>query len=86
MAAGALTAETLAKTVLAQAAAIDRAGPRLNSVLELNPPSRADTLAPAPSVARDGRADRCTSAVMLLKDNIESPDDTATTGAFAARL
>jgi amidase len=84
MASGALTSEALVKAYLARIEAIDRAGPKLNSVLALNPHALAD--------ARKLDAERKAGKVrgplhgipVLLKDNIESADDTATTAGSLA--
>ncbi|MGH6911311.1 MAG: amidase family protein, partial [Phenylobacterium sp.] len=84
MAAGTLTSEALVKAYLARIDAIDRAGPKLNSVLSLNPHALAD--------ARKLDAERKAGKVrgplhgipVLLKDNIESADDTATTAGSLA--
>ena len=45
MNAGSLSAVALADACLARIAAIDRAGPRLNSVIEVNPQARAIAVA-----------------------------------------
>jgi amidase len=86
MTAGTLTSEALVKAYLTRIANIDDAGPRLNAVLALNPRALAD--------ARARDAERKAGKVrgplhgipVLLKDNIESADDTATTaGSLALR-
>lgn len=69
--AGTLTAESLASAYLDRIAAIDRAGPRLNSVIELNPAALDE--------ARARDAERAAGKVrgplhgipVLLKDNID---------------
>ena len=84
MRAGTLTSETLVKDYLARIAALDRSGPRLNAVIALNPHALAD--------ARHADAERKAGHVrgplhgipVLLKDNIESDDDTATTAGSLA--
>jgi amidase len=84
MAAGAMTSEALVKAYLSRIDAIDRAGPKLNSVLTLNRHALAD--------ARKLDAERKAGKVrgplhgipVLLKDNIESDDDTATTAGSLA--
>lgn len=84
MAAGTLTSEALVKSDLARIAELDKTGPRLNSVIALNPHALAD--------ARRLDADRKAGHVrgplhgvpVLLKDNIESADGTATTAGSLA--
>ena len=84
MRAGALTSEQLVKDALARIAALDKAGPRLNSIIALNPQALTD--------ARRLDAERKTGHVrgplhgvpVLLKDNIESADGTATTAGSLA--
>ncbi|MDB5426439.1 MAG: amidase family protein [Phenylobacterium sp.] len=84
MTAGTLTSEALVRQDLARIAALDKAGPRLNSVIALNPHALAD--------ARKLDAERKAGHVrgplhgipVLLKDNIESADGTATTAGSLA--
>jgi amidase len=84
MKAGTLTSEQLVKDELARIAAMDRTGPRLNAVIALNPHALAD--------ARKSDAERKAGKVrgplhgipVLLKDNIESDDGTATTAGSLA--
>lgn len=84
MRAGTLTSEALVREDLARIAALDRAGPRLNAVIALNPHALAD--------ARKLDAERKAGHVrgplhgipVLLKDNIESNDGTATTAGSLA--
>ena len=84
MKAGTLTSEALVKAYLTRIGAIDDAGPRLNAVLALNTHALAD--------ARARDAERKAGKVrgplhgipVLLKDNIESADDTATTAGSLA--
>src|SRR5206468_10241064 len=84
MRAGALTSEALVKEYLGRIAALNRAGPRLNAVIALNPHALAD--------ARKLDAERHAGHVrgplhgvpILLKDNIESDDGTATTAGSLA--
>ncbi|WP_372785154.1 amidase [Phenylobacterium sp.] len=79
MTAGTVTSEALVREYLARITALDRAGPKLNSVIALNPHALAD--------ARKLDAERKAGHVrgplhgipVLLKDNIESADGTATT-------
>jgi amidase len=67
-----ITAETLTRAYLARIEAYDRAGPRLNSVRELNP----DALAEAASRDRaEPRRDRPLAGMpILVKDNIATGD------------
>jgi amidase len=84
MTAGTLTSEALVKAYLSRIDAIDRAGPKLNSVLTLNRHALAD--------ARKLDAERKAGKVrgplhgipVLLKDNIESDDGAATTAGSLA--
>ncbi|WP_394763744.1 amidase [Phenylobacterium sp.] len=84
MRAGTLTSEALVKDYLARIAALDRVGPKLNAVIALNPHALAD--------ARKADAERKAGHVrgplhgipVLLKDNIESDDGTATTAGSLA--
>ena len=63
MAAGDLTARQLAEMYLARIAEIDQAGPRLNSVIEINPDALeiADAL-DAERAGDAGHAARCTAS------------------------
>ena len=74
MNAGSLNATALAQACLARIAAIDRAGPRLNSVIELNPQAAAI----AAALDRERRAGRVRGPLhgipVLLKDNIATAD------------
>jgi len=84
MRAGTLTSERLVRDDLARIAALDRAGPKLNAIIVLNPHALAD--------ARKLDAERKAGHVrgplhgipVLLKDNIESGDGTATTAGSLA--
>lgn len=84
MRAGAVTSEALVRAALDRIARIDRAGPKLNSVLALNTHALAD----ARNMDRERRSGRVRSPLhgvpILLKDNIESDDDTATTAGSLA--
>ncbi len=92
MAAGELTARRLVELYLERIAAIDQSGPRLNSVIELNP----DALEIADQLDAERKAGRVRGALhgipILLKDNIDTHDRLQTTagslalqGHFAAR-
>ncbi|WP_340646824.1 amidase [Phenylobacterium sp.] len=84
MARGSASSESLTKAYLARIAALDRKGPKLNSIIVLNPHALAD--------ARKLDAEREAGKVrgplhglpILLKDNIESADGTATTAGSLA--
>ncbi len=84
MKAGTLTSEALVGEYLARIAALDKAGPKLNAVIALNPHALAD--------ARKLDAERKAGHVrgplhgipVLLKDNIESGDGMATTAGSLA--
>ena len=86
MAAGATTSETLVRAYLARIAEVDRAGPKLNSVLALNPHALAD----ARNLDAERRAGHVRGPLhglpVLLKDNIESDDGTATTAGSLALI
>jgi amidase len=84
MAAGKVTSEGLVKAYRARIEAIDRAGPTLRSVIALNPHALADARA-LDKERREGRLRGPLHGVsVLLKDNIESADDTATTAGSLA--
>jgi amidase len=82
--AGKVTSEELVRAYLARIEAVDQNGPRLFSVIALNPHALAD--------ARASDAQRQAGHVrgplhgipVLVKDNIESADDTATTAGSEA--
>jgi amidase len=84
LAAGKVTSEALVRAYLARIAAVAAAGPRLHSVIALNPH--------ALGVARRSDAERRAGKArgpmygipVLLKDNIESADGTATTAGSEA--
>jgi amidase len=84
MKSGSLTARSIAEKYLSRIAAIDKQGPRLNSVIELNP----DALA----IADELDAERKTLGArgplhgipVLLKDNIDTADRMATTAGSLA--
>jgi amidase len=84
MQAGKLTAEQLVQGYLARIAAKDAKGPKLNSVIALNPHALAD----ARKLDAERRAGRVRGPLhgvpVLLKDNIESDDGTATTAGSLA--
>lgn len=84
MQSGAWTAEYIAKMYLRQIAAIDKKGPKLNSVIELNP----DALDIARALDRERKAGKVRGPMhgipVLVKDNIDTGDKMMTTaGALA---
>ncbi len=86
MTAGRLDAETLVKMYLARIQSIDRTGPTLRSVQEINP----DALAIARSLDEERRAKRVRGPLhgipILLKDNIATADKMETTAGTLALL
>jgi amidase len=86
MRAGRLTSEQLTRLSLDRIAEIDKAGPRLNAVLTVNPHALAD----ARKLDQERRAGRVRGPLhgvpILLKDNIESWDGTATTAGSLALI
>jgi amidase len=84
MAGGDLTARALTEAYLERIAAIDRTGPMLNSVIELNP----DALAIADRMDDERRAGKVRGLLhgipVLLKDNIATADRMETTAGSLA--
>jgi amidase len=84
MAAGTLTARELTAAYLARIAAVDRAGPMLNSVIELNP----DALKIADRLDAERKVGRVRGALhgipVLIKDNIATADGMETTAGSLA--
>ena len=84
MAEGRLTAEQLVRDCLARIAAIDRAGPTLTSVIELNP----DALAIARALDGERRAGKTRGPLhglpVLVKDNIATRDPMSTSAGSLA--
>ena len=84
LATGRLSSERLVRRCLARIAAVDRGGPRLNSVIELNP----EALDIARAVDGDRRAGRLRGPLhglpILLKDNIATGDRLSTTAGSLA--
>ncbi|WP_309645841.1 amidase [Phenylobacterium sp.] len=84
MASGAVSAESLTKAYLQRIEAMNRKGPRLNAVIALNP----NALAEARKLDAERKAGKVRGALhgvpILLKDNIDSADGTATTAGSLA--
>lgn len=81
---GALSARALLERYLARIEAIDRSGPRLNAVIELNPDALA--IADALDAERRERGPRgpLHGIPILLKDNIDTADQMQTTAGSLA--
>jgi len=79
-----LTAKTLVQRYLARIAAVDRAGPRINAVIELNP----DAVGIASELDRERKAGKVRGPLhgipVLLKDNIATADRMSTTAGSLA--
>ena len=86
MGAGRLSAEVLVQACLTRIGAVDRRGPRLNSVIERNP----DALSIARTLDAERRAGRVRGPLhglpVLLKDNIATGDRMSTSAGFAQAL
>src|SRR5438552_2583266 len=86
LASGALTARQLAEAYLERIEAIDRKGPTLRSVLELNP----DALEIADALDRERSQGHVRGSLhgvpIMLKDNIETADGMQTTAGSLALL
>ncbi|MBP8295761.1 MAG: amidase [Burkholderiales bacterium] len=86
MQAGTLSARALVKAYLARIRAVDRAGPRLNAIIELNP----DALAIAAELDRERKATGPRGPLhgipILIKDNIATADKMQTTAGSLALL
>jgi amidase len=84
MAAGELTARALASAYLERIAEVDRSGPKLNAVIELNP----DALAIAEQLDAERRAGKVRGPLhgipILIKDNIATLDQMQTTAGSLA--
>jgi Asp-tRNA(Asn)/Glu-tRNA(Gln) amidotransferase A subunit family amidase len=84
MAAGEITAGALVDVFLARIEALDRGGPALNAVIEINPDARAM----AEALDRERQAGRVRGPLhgvpILLKDNIDTADRMMTTAGSLA--
>ncbi len=86
MRSGKLTSQKLLKLYLARISAIDKAGPRINSIIELNPD--AMSIAKALDAERKTKGPRSPlhGIPVLLKDNIATADKMQTTAGSLALL
>lgn len=83
MAAGELTSTTLVRAYLARIATLDRAGPRLRAVIELNPDAAREA-AERDQERRKGRLRGPLHGIpVLLKDNINAAPMSTTAGSLA---
>lgn len=85
MTAGQVTSERLVELYLARIAAYDQAGPRLNSVISLNPNAAADARALDQERKSRGVRSPLHGIPVLLKDNFETRDMPTTGGSLALR-
>ncbi|MEO8134772.1 MAG: amidase family protein, partial [Betaproteobacteria bacterium] len=86
MLAGRLTARELVRSYLARIRAIDRAGPRLNSILELNPDAPAIAAALDAERKAKGARGPLHGIPIVIKDNIATADRMQTTAGSLALL
>src|SRR5215475_2657717 len=80
-AAGVLTSEKLVELYLARIAAYDRAGPRLNSIITINPNAKAEAAALDKERAEKGPRGPLHGIPILLKDNIDVANMPTTNGS-----
>ena len=84
MASGVLTAVAIAQLYLQRIAAIDKAGPKINAVIELNP----DALSIAAALDAERKAGKLRGPMhgipVLIKDNIDTADKMQTTAGSLA--
>jgi amidase len=86
LASGRVTSATLTSAYLARIAAIDSAGPKLQSIIALDPRA-LDEATNSDRRRASGRRPRALEGIpILLKDNIETADGTATTAGSSALL
>jgi amidase len=81
VAAGALSSEKLVELYLARIAAYDRAGPRLNSIIYINPNAKAEAAALDKERADRGPRGPLHGIPVLLKDNIDVANMPTTNGS-----
>src|SRR6516165_8097115 len=79
--AGALSSEKLVELYLARIAAYDRAGPRLNSIIYINPNAKAEAAALDRERADRGPRGPLHGVPVLLKDNIDVANMATTNGS-----
>jgi amidase len=79
--AGALSSEKLVELYLARIAAYDRAGPRLNSIIYINPNAKAEAAALDKERADKGPRGPLHGIPVLLKDNIDVANMPTTNGS-----
>jgi amidase len=79
--AGALSSEKLVELYLARIAAYDRAGPRLNSIMYINPNAKAEAAALDKERADKGPRGPLHGIPVLLKDNIDVVNMATTNGS-----
>ncbi|HUE63973.1 MAG TPA: amidase [Rhizomicrobium sp.] len=84
MTAGRVTSVQLVKTYQARIAAIDKAGPRLNSIVALNPDALAEAAALDAERKTKGSRGPLHGIPILIKDNIETADPVPTTAGSLA--
>ena len=86
MAKGDYTSEQITKLYLNRIEAIDKNGPKLNAIIELNP----DALSIAKAMDKERKAGKTRSALhgipILIKDNIDTADKMMTTAGAHAML
>ena len=84
MSAGTLTSRALTQHYLGRIAAIDKAGPKLNAVIEINP----DALSIADQLDRERKSGKLRGPMhgipVLIKDNIDTHDRMQTTAGSLA--
>ena len=84
MAAGTLTSRGLVEMYLARIAAIDRQGPTLNAIIEINPDALAIATALDAERRQSGARGPLHGIPILLKDNIDTGDQMQTTAGSLA--
>jgi amidase len=84
LAGGRVTAEALTRAYLARIAAVDAAGPALHSVIALNPHALDDAARSDRARAAGKKPGVLEGIPVLIKDNIETADGTATTAGSSA--
>lgn len=83
MAGGRTTSVELVEAYLARIEAYDRAGPKLNSIIRLNPRARQEALALDRERARSGPRGPLHGIPVILKDNFDTRDLFTTAGSIA---